>query len=235
MYLRSSGFNPADIGGHRGYRNRLAARLRFDLLEIEQGGQRMAAHADQRAAAGRGPLRGMRGVRTGVAFFALHEQHFILRGFQDFDRLGHRRRIDPILGVHEQFAARLHRGGGLVHLLHHALVHRRLRHVLADRRFIAVLPEIAGKRLLADHVLPGLHRLDDHRGMQIGWRADVDDVEVLVGDQFLEAAIGLADAVLLREFSNVIAARRHRGHLRIDAIDALVRIHVQLGDEAAAG
>ena len=84
-------------------------------------------------------------------------------------------------------------------------------------------------------MLAGLHRLDDHLGMQVGRGADVDDIELAVGDQLGKAAIGARDAVLLGKLDDVIAARRDRLHLDIDAIDAPIRIHMQLGYEAAAG
>jgi hypothetical protein len=34
--------------------------------------------------------------------------------------------------------------------------------VLADRRLVAVAPEITRKRLFADDMFAGLHRIDDH-------------------------------------------------------------------------
>src|SRR5215813_13282682 len=62
-----AGRDIADVAGDAGDRNGLAARLGLDLLQIEHGGERMAAHPDQRAAAGHRPLRGMRRMRAGMA------------------------------------------------------------------------------------------------------------------------------------------------------------------------
>ena len=49
-----------------------------------------------------------------------------------------------------------------------------------------------------------------------------------------EIAIGRADLVLLGELEDMVAARGNRRHLRVDAIDALIGVHVQFGDEAAS-
>ena len=81
----------------------------------------------------------------------------------------------------------------------------------------------------------GLHRLDDHRGVQIGRRADVDDIELAVGDQVAKAAIRRRDLVPAGKFENMIAPRRDGPDLDIQAVDALVRIHMQLRHKAAAG
>ena len=62
----------------------------------------MTAHADQRAAAGHRPLRGMRGVRAAVALLGFHEQDLVLGRLEDLDVFRHRRRIDPVFRVHEQ-------------------------------------------------------------------------------------------------------------------------------------
>ena len=113
---------------------------------------------------------------------------------QDLHGLGHRRRVDPVFGIHEEPAGLVDRRAGIFHFLQHALVHQRLRHMLADRRFVAVPPEIAGERLFADDVLAGLHRIDDHRGVQIGRRADVDDIEHLrsaIRSRKLRYAVGI--------------------------------------------
>src|SRR5262245_19250494 len=118
--------------------------------------------------------------------------------------------------------------------LHDALVHARFRHVLADRSLVVAAPEISGERLLADDVFSRLHGLDDHRGMQRGWRADIDDVDLRVGEQVLEIAIGSRDLMLLGEIEHVVAARGNRRHLRIEPIDPPIGVHVQLGDKAAS-
>ena len=107
--------------------------------------------------------------------------------------------------------------------------------MLADRRPVAVAPEIAGERLFADDMLAGLHRLDDHRGVQIGRRADVDDIDLSVGDQVAEAAIRGRDLVPAGKIDDVVAPRRHSPDFDIHAVDAPVSIHVQLRNEAAAG
>src|SRR5229473_3388362 len=229
-----AGGDVADIGGDVRHGDALAARFRLDLLQVEHGGERVAAHADERAAAGHRPLRGMRGVRAAVALLGLHEEDLVLGGLQDLDRLRHRRGINPILRVHEKPAAGFDRGAGRVHFLQHAPVHHRLRHMLADRRLVAGPAEIPGEGLLADDVLAPLERRDDHRRVRGRRRADVDDVDIRVGEERAEIAMAVADAVLAREVNDAIAARRHRGHLDLDAVDPLVGVHVQLRGKAAA-
>ena len=225
----------ADVADHAGNADGLAARLRLDLLEIEHCRQGVTSHPDQRAAAGHRPLRRVRGMRAAVALLALHEQDLVPGGFQDLHGLGHRRRVDPVLGIHEEFAGAVDRRPRRFHFLDHALVHPRLGHVLADRRLVAVASEITAERLFADHVLAGLHRLDDHRGVQIGRRADVDDVDLAVGDQLAKAAIRRRDLVPAGKLDDVVAPRRDGLDFDIDAVDAPVGIHVQLRHEAAAG
>ena len=212
----------------------LAPRAGLDLLQVKHGGERMAAHADQRAAAGHRPLRGMRRMRARVALLALHEQDLVFGRAQHLRGLGNRRRVDPVLRIHEELAGRLDRRAGRLHLRADALVHPCLRDMLADRRLIAVAAEIAGERLLADHMLAGTHRRHDHRCVQVRRRADVDDVDAAIGDQLVEAAMARWNPVLARKLHDMIAARRHRRHLDIDAVDAPIGIHVQLGNEAAA-
>ena len=74
---------------------------------------------------------------------------------------------------------------------------------------IAVAPEVAGERFLADHMFAGLHRVHDHRRMQIGRRADVDDIDTGVGDQFAKAAIAsVGMSVPAGELDDLLAARR---------------------------
>ena len=101
-------------------------------------------------------------MRAAVAFLALHEQDFVLRGFEDFDDFGNRRRVDPVLRIHEQLATGPDGLAGLVHLFHDAFVHQRFRHVFADRGLVAIASEIAGKRLFTNNVLSGLHGFDNH-------------------------------------------------------------------------
>jgi hypothetical protein len=162
------------------------------------------------------------------------KKNFVFGRFEDFHRLGHGRRIDPVLGIHEELARGFDRGARSFHFLHETLVHQRLAHVLADRRRIAGPAEIAGEWFLADHVLARGHRLDDHLRVQRRRRADIDDVDRRVGEQGEIVAMRLRDAVFLREVHDMVAARHHCRHLRIDAIDALERIHVQFGDKARA-
>src|SRR5206468_4014724 len=80
----------------------------------------------------------------------------------------------------------------------------------------------------------GLHAGNDHLGVEIGRRADVDDIKLAVGDRFRKAAVDARDLVPLCELHDAVAARGHRRDLDIQAIDAPERIHMQLRDEAAA-
>src|SRR5262249_33222171 len=61
-----------------------------------------------------------------------------------------------------------------------------------------------------------------------------DDVDLRVGEQVLEIAIGSRDLMLLGEIEHVVAARGNRRHLRIEPIDPPIGVHVQLGDKAAS-
>src|SRR6266436_8666137 len=125
-------------------------------------------------------------------------------------------------------------GTGLLHLLHDALVHARFRYMLAHGNLIVAAPEISGERLLADDVLSGLDGPDNHCRVQRWWCADVDDVDLLVGQQRGEIAIDSADLMLLREIEDMVAARGNRCHLRVEPIDPLIGVHVQFGDETAS-
>jgi len=106
--------------------------------------------------------------------------------------------------------------------------------VLADRSLVVAAPEVSGERLLADDVFSRLHGLDDHRRMQRGWRADIDDVDLLVGQQTLEIAMRSADPMLLGKIEHMVAARGNRRHLRVEPIDPLIGVHVQLGNKPAS-
>src|SRR6266480_7196993 len=97
-----------------------------------------------------------------AALLGLHEQDLVFSHLDDLLGFRHRRRIDPILRVHEKPAAGFDGGAGLVHLLHDALVHARFGNVLADRDLVLAASEISGERLLADDMFSRLHRLDDH-------------------------------------------------------------------------
>ena len=223
----------ADVAAHVGYADRFAARFRLDLLQIKHRRQRMAAHADQRAAAGHRPMRRMRGMGAAVILLALHEQDLVPGGLQDFRRFGHRRRVDPVLRVHEEPAGVLDRRAGFLHLLQHALVHQRLWHLPADRRLIAFPPEIAGKRLFADHMLAGLHRIDDHRGVQMrGVQMSItSSSRSAIKSRKLRYAVGIGPA---RKIDDMVAPCRDRAYFNLYSVDAPVGMHVQFGHEAAA-
>ena len=107
--------------------------------------------------------------------------------------------------------------------------------MLADGGAVAVSAEIARERLFADDMLAGLHRLDDHGGVQIGWRADVDNFQFAVGDQIAKAAVGPRYPVPTGKIDNMVAARRDGFDFDIDAVDTPVSIHVQFRDETAPG
>src|SRR5262249_50676841 len=143
LSIREAGCDIPDISSHSRDRYAFAARLCLHLFEIEYCRKWMTSHADQRAAAGHRPLCGMSGMRAAVALFSFHEKDFVFRGVEYLDYFRHCRRVDPVFCVHEQPAAGFDGGAGLVHFLHDALVHERLRHVLADRALVAIAPEIA--------------------------------------------------------------------------------------------
>ena len=70
--------------------------------------------------------------------------------------------------------------------------------------------------------------------MQGRRRADIDDIDRLVGDEGAIIAMGRGDAMALGEIDDVIAARANGGYLDIHPIDPPIGLHMQLGDEAAA-
>src|SRR5262249_55833290 len=98
----------------------------------------------------------------------------------------------------------------------------------------AAASEISGERLLADDVLSRLHGLEDHRRMQRGGRADIDDVDLLVGQQTLEIAMRCADLMFLGKIEHMVAARGNRRHLRVEPIDPPISVHMQLGNKPAS-
>ena len=152
----------------------------------------------------------------------------------DLRGLSHSRGVNPILGVHEQAASAADRGDRGLHLFHDALEHQRLRNLPSDRLGVAFPPEIAGERLLADHVFAGFHRLGDHARVQGRRGADVDDVYAWIRKQRLVVARGFGHAVLASEGRDIVAARGHGDHLDLQSIDAPIGVHVQLGHEAAS-
>ena len=224
----------ADVGGHVAHADRFAARPRFHALEIQDRRQGMASHADQRAASRHRPKRGVCGMRSAMAFLGLHKEDLVPRGLEDFGRFRQRRRVHPILGIHEELAAFVDGRAELFHLGHDALEHHRFAHLFADRRRVVRTAEIAGKRLLADDVFPRPHGVDDHLRVQIRRRANIDHVDCRIGEKRTIVAMRLRDFVLLGEYLDLIAPRHDRGDLSVDAIDALIGMHMQFGDEAAA-
>ena len=70
--------------------------------------------------------------------------------------------------------------------------------------------------------------------MQGRRRADIDDIDRLVGDEGAIIAMGRGDAMALGEIDDMIAARANGGYLDIHPIDPPISLHMQLGDEAAA-
>jgi hypothetical protein len=169
-----------------------------------------------------------------VALLGFHEQDLVAGRVEDFDGLRQRRRIDPVFGIHEELAAVLDRRAQVLQLGHDVLIHRRFGHLRADWRRVARTAEIAGERLLTDHMLSGAHCVDDHLRMQRRRRADIDNIDGRIGQQRTIVAIGLSDLVLLRERLDLIAARYGGHHLGADAVDAFVGVHVQFGDKARA-
>src|ERR1700685_1719089 len=67
----------------------------------------------------------------------------------------------------------------------------------------------------------------------MGWRADVDDVQLAVGDQVAKVAVGSRYLVPIGKIDNLVAPRRDRRDFDIDAVDTSVGKHVQLRNEAA--
>ena len=168
-----------------------------------------------------------------MALFALHEQDFVLGSLEDFHGLGHRRGIDPVFRIHKKPAGPADRRAGSFHFFQNALVHQRFGHVLADWQLVVFAPEITRKWLFADDMFAGLHRIDDHCGVQIGRRADVDNIQLAVGDQLAKTTVDARYLVPTGKSDNVVTPRRDGAHFNIEAIDTPVGVHVQLRNEAA--
>ncbi len=194
----------------------------------------MAALADQRAATRHRPLRGVRCVRAAMRFLALHEQDLVAGRPQDFRDLADRRRVHPILSIQKQLPACPNGSAGLLHFLHHALIHLRLRHMRADWRLVVRTAEIAGEWLFADHVLAGPHAAHNHVRMQRRRRADVDHVDFGVGQQRAPVALCVRNAEAAGKLRHAVAERAYDAHLHVEAEHAAIGVHVQRGDETAA-
>ena len=123
----------ADVGRDIGDGDGLATRFRFDLLEVQHGGQGVASLPDQRTTARHLPAGGVARVGSAMAFFRFHEENPVFCLAQDFGTLGDGRRIDPVLGIHEQSAAGRHSSFRFGHLLHDAFIHQGFRQFSPDR------------------------------------------------------------------------------------------------------
>ena len=66
--------------------------------------------------------------------------------------------------------------------------------------------EIACERLFADHMLACPHAGKDHLGVQRRRGADIDDLDVLVGEQLAIVAMRLRNAETLCEVDHPVAA-----------------------------
>src|SRR5262249_9963498 len=63
--------------------------------------------------------------------------------------------------------------------------------------------EGSAERLLANDVLARLERPERLLGVKVGWRAEVDDVEVSTAAQIVEVADDVADPILLRHLARL--------------------------------
>src|SRR5258708_17938341 len=102
----------------------------------------------------------MGGMRSAVALLGFHEQDLVFCRLKYLDRFRHRRRVDPVLRVHEKPPAAFNGGASLVPFRHDALAHERLFEVLPDRRLVAATPAISGELLLAYDVFSCFELLD---------------------------------------------------------------------------
>src|SRR6516162_10520155 len=70
--------------------------------------------------------------------------------------------------------------------------------------------------------------------MQCRRRADIDDVNLGVIEQVAVITICLANVVFLGEVKDMIAPRGNGCHLGVNAVDAIVSIHMQFSDKATS-
>ena len=194
----------------------------------------MTALADENAAARHRPFRGVRGMRAAMTLLGFHEEDFLARFTDDFCRLRHSRRIDPIFGIEKELAAGADRRSRALHLLHNALEHERFRHMPADWCWVTSPAEISGERLFADHVLTCLHAGDHHLSVERRRGTEIDHVDRWIAKQVSPLAARLRNAELASEIGDMITAGNDARDLDIDAIDAPIGVHVQFGDEPAA-
>ena len=89
-------------GGDRLRADRLAvARAAFDALQVQRGRQRMAALADQHAAAAAGRVGVIDRVRAAVGLLAVDPEDLPAGLLQNLPLLLDRRGVDPVLGVEQ--------------------------------------------------------------------------------------------------------------------------------------
>src|SRR5690606_16570961 len=90
--------------------------------------------------------------------------------------------------------------------------------------------EVTGQRLLADDVLPRGQRASHHVEVGGGGRADVDDIDLVVGQEVVEAVDRLLESVGVR---HVRGAPRvdicNRSQLDVDSVDLAVPVDVEPG------
>jgi hypothetical protein len=70
--------------------------------------------------------------------------------------------------------------------------------------------------------------------VQIGRRADVNNVQLAISDQVAKAAVDRRYLMPSGKIQNTITPRRDGFDINIDAIDSPVGMHVQLRNEAAS-
>ena len=118
------------------------------------------------------------------------------------------------------------RGGAAV------IVPDQRRHLLLrrQRRHLARLGGVHRQRLLGQHDLAGVERLDGQRVVAVVGRRDVDDVDVLAREDGVEIGRGLLPAQLLGRFLERAgaAADQHLGHHLVGAVGE-VAVHLAVG------
>ena len=105
--------------------------------------------------------------------------------------------------------------------------------MFADRLLVAFASEITGERLFANNVFSSLHGIDNHSCMQHRRRADIDEVKIAVSDQIAKISVRRGDLMFLGKIDDLGASCGNCADFHLKTINALICIHMQLGDKAA--
>ena len=211
-------------GRHRGRPDGApAVRATLHHLQVEAGGEGMAALAHERAAARVAPDAVDGRVRAAVRLASEHPEDLRARLLDDLALLLDGGGVDPVLRVGEDDALAPGR-------LHHAVGAR--QRVPEEGGGVAGRPKGARERLLDEDVLARRDRLESDRLVGGGRRAHIDDIDVR--EHGGEMGVGLGTGLGREGLASLLRGRGHAGQPHIDAVRAAIGEQMQMGGEARA-